>query len=87
MLSRLLPKLSGEDLAQWAEESHYSSRAIHDLVRPLVIEAVVAFLLFRPSYLCTRGWRWDVQIGRKPLMRLDQGPICCATRLKSQQLC
>jgi selenophosphate synthetase-related protein len=30
-LSRLLLKLSGEDLAPLAEQSHYSSRAIHDL--------------------------------------------------------
>ncbi len=31
LLSRLLLKLNGEDLAPLAEQSHYSSRAMHDL--------------------------------------------------------
>jgi hypothetical protein len=43
-----LRKLTVEDLAQLADQSHYSSRAIEDLNRPLVVSAGVDLLLVRP---------------------------------------
>jgi hypothetical protein len=47
-LSHPLRRLTVEDLAQLADQSHYSSRAIEDLNRPLVVSAGVDLLLFRP---------------------------------------
>jgi hypothetical protein len=49
--SHPLRRLTVEDLAQLADQSHYSSRAIEDLNRPLVVSAGVDLLLFRPCYL------------------------------------
>jgi hypothetical protein len=46
--SHPLRRLTVEDLAQLADQSHYSSRAIEDLNRPLVVSAGVDLLLFRP---------------------------------------
>jgi hypothetical protein len=46
--SHPLRRLTVEDLAQLADQSHYSSRAIEDLNRPLVVSAGVDLLLLRP---------------------------------------
>jgi hypothetical protein len=60
-LSHPLLKLSGEDLAPLAELSHYSSRAIHNLIEATGDGSRSRGGVFLSSgAISTRRWRLDV---------------------------